>query len=35
MGAAKEIAEQGTFTAFAGAAKGAELNGLFAGKAKK
>jgi 2-methylisocitrate lyase-like PEP mutase family enzyme len=32
MGAAKEIAEQGTFTAFAGAAKGAELNGLFAGK---
>ncbi|WP_445489149.1 isocitrate lyase/PEP mutase family protein [Rhodopseudomonas sp. RCAM05734] len=29
MGAAKEIAEQGTFTAFAGAAKGAELNGLF------
>jgi 2-methylisocitrate lyase-like PEP mutase family enzyme len=32
MGAAKEIAEHGTFTAFAGAAKGAELNGLFAGK---
>jgi 2-methylisocitrate lyase-like PEP mutase family enzyme len=32
MGAAKEIAEQGTFTAFAGAAKGAELNGMFAGK---
>jgi len=30
MGATKEIAEQGTFTAFAGAAKGAELNGLFA-----
>lgn len=30
MGAAKEIAEHGTFTAFAGAAKGAELNGLFA-----
>jgi 2-methylisocitrate lyase-like PEP mutase family enzyme len=32
MGATKEIAEQGTFTAFAGAAKGGELNGLFAGK---
>jgi len=32
MGAAKEIAEQGTFTAFAGAAKGAELNGMFKGK---
>lgn len=30
MGAAKEIAEQGTFTAFGGAAKGAELNGMFA-----
>ena len=30
MGAATEIAEQGTFTAFAGAAKGAELNGMFA-----
>lgn len=29
IGAAKEIAEQGTFTAFAGAAKGAELNGMF------
>jgi len=27
--AAREIAEQGTFTAFAGAAKGAELNKLF------
>jgi hypothetical protein len=32
MRAATEIAERGTFTAFAGAAKGAELNGLFAGK---
>jgi 2-methylisocitrate lyase-like PEP mutase family enzyme len=32
IGATKEIAEQGTFTAFAGAAKGAELNGLFAKK---
>jgi 2-methylisocitrate lyase-like PEP mutase family enzyme len=30
--AAQEIAEQGTFTEFAAAAKGAELNGLFAGK---
>jgi 2-methylisocitrate lyase-like PEP mutase family enzyme len=29
MAAATEIAEQGTFTAFAGAAKGAELNGMF------
>ena len=34
MGAAKEIAQQGTFTAFAGAAKGAELNGMFAGEVK-
>jgi 2-methylisocitrate lyase-like PEP mutase family enzyme len=32
MRAATEIAEQGTFTEFSGAAKGAELNGLFAGK---
>jgi 2-methylisocitrate lyase-like PEP mutase family enzyme len=32
IGAATEIAEQGTFAAFAGAAKGAELNGMFAGK---
>ena len=32
MRAATEIAEQGTFTAFAGAAKGVELNGLFAKK---
>jgi 2-methylisocitrate lyase-like PEP mutase family enzyme len=32
IGATKEIAGQGTFTAFAGAAKGAELNRLFAGK---
>jgi 2-methylisocitrate lyase-like PEP mutase family enzyme len=32
MRAATEIAEQGTFTAFAGAAKGAELNGMFVGK---
>jgi 2-methylisocitrate lyase-like PEP mutase family enzyme len=32
MRAAQEIAEQGTFKAFAGAAKGGELNGLFAGK---
>jgi 2-methylisocitrate lyase-like PEP mutase family enzyme len=32
LGAAREIAEQGTFTAFAAATKGAELNGLFAGK---
>ena len=30
MAATREIAEQGTFTAFAGAAKGAELNGMFA-----
>ncbi|CAN5350781.1 isocitrate lyase/phosphoenolpyruvate mutase family protein [soil metagenome] len=30
MSAAREIAEQGTFTAFAAAAKGAELNGMFA-----
>jgi hypothetical protein len=32
MGAAREIAERGTFSAFAGAAKGAELNGMFRGK---
>jgi len=32
MRAATEIAEQGTFMAFAQAAKGGELNGLFAGK---
>lgn len=32
LGAAREIAEQGTFTAFASATKGAELNGLFAGE---
>ncbi len=32
MGATKEIAEQGTFTAFANAAKGGELNGLFGRK---
>ncbi|MEH2478704.1 2-methylisocitrate lyase-like PEP mutase family enzyme [Nitrobacteraceae bacterium AZCC 2146] len=32
MQAAQEIAGQGTFTAFAQAAKGAELNGLFAKK---
>jgi len=30
--ATQEIAGQGTFTAFAGAAKGAELNGMFAGE---
>ncbi len=30
--AAREIAGQGTFTALAGAAKGAELNGVFGGK---
>ncbi|MFC0241518.1 isocitrate lyase/PEP mutase family protein [Rhodopseudomonas telluris] len=30
--AAREIAAQGTFTALAGAAKGAELNGVFGGK---
>ncbi|MDB5568116.1 MAG: hypothetical protein JWP84_4682 [Tardiphaga sp.] len=32
MRAATEISEQGTFTEFAHAAKGAELNKLFAGK---
>ncbi|MDB5621058.1 isocitrate lyase/phosphoenolpyruvate mutase family protein [Tardiphaga sp.] len=32
MRATKEIAEQGTFTEFAGAAKGTELNRLFSGK---
>ncbi len=30
--AAKEIAEQGTFTEFAGAARGGELNGVFRGR---
>jgi hypothetical protein len=30
MRAAKEISEQGTFAEFAGAAKGGELNKLFA-----
>lgn len=30
--AARKIAEQGTFTAFADAAKGAELNGMFGRK---
>lgn len=30
--AAREIAEQGTFKALAGGAKGAELNGMFGGK---
>ncbi|WP_322518013.1 isocitrate lyase/phosphoenolpyruvate mutase family protein [Rhodopseudomonas palustris] len=32
LNAAREIAEEGTFTAFAGAAKGAELNGVFGGR---
>jgi 2-methylisocitrate lyase-like PEP mutase family enzyme len=32
MRAAREIAEQGTFTAFERAAKGGELNALFAGR---
>ncbi|MEH2475946.1 2-methylisocitrate lyase-like PEP mutase family enzyme [Nitrobacteraceae bacterium AZCC 2161] len=35
MGAAQEIAGQGTFTAFAQGAKGGELNKLFAEKAGK
>lgn len=35
MGAAQEIAGLGTFTSFAQAAKGGELNGVFAGKSGK